>query len=177
MSESLFAVKTFSIAAAIRTEARGTTLRPRGRTRLTSKTIAMASQKRSGKLVHKHSTLKQSTHNEIKTTIYVKSSTPFVSGLKRCKRFLASLEKRKQHPSQQCVTLLGMGKATEKTLALACYFQQEKGLRVEVRTKSIEVVDEVAEDEDDETVDPRDRETLLKKREISGGEAKVYPQK
>ena len=128
------------------------------------------------KLVRKHPTLKQSTHNEIKTTIYIKSTTPFVSAIKRCKKFLAALERRKQQPARQCVTLLGMGKAISQTLAVACYFQEEKGLRVEVRTKSIDVVDEVTED-DDEEIDPRDKETTLKTRTTSGVEVKLFPVK
>ncbi|CAB4253657.1 similar to Saccharomyces cerevisiae YBR167C POP7 Subunit of both RNase MRP and nuclear RNase P [Maudiozyma barnettii] len=132
---------------------------------------------KNSKITVKHPTLKQATHNDIKTTIYVKSSTPFVSGIKRINKFLNDLDKRKKDPKFQCVVLLGMGKATEKTMALGCYFAEEKGKRLEVRTKSVDVIDEVIAEgnNDDSIIDDRDRDTSLKKRSLSGIEIKIYP--
>ncbi|SMN19576.1 similar to Saccharomyces cerevisiae YBR167C POP7 Subunit of both RNase MRP and nuclear RNase P [Maudiozyma saulgeensis] len=134
-------------------------------------------QEKNAKITVKHPTLKQATHNDIKTTIYIKSSTPFVSGIKRINKFLNDLHKRKKDPQFQCIVLLGMGKATEKTMALGSYFAEEKGKRLEIRTKSVDVIDEyIAEgDDNNSVVDDRDKETSLKKRSLSGIEIKIYP--
>lgn len=130
-----------------------------------------------GKLIKRRPTLKQASHNDINTTIYIKSSTPFVSGIKRINKFLDALEKRRLDPKLQRIVLLGMGKAVEKTLSLACYFEQEKGKRVQILTKSIDVIDEVALENTDEVeiIDERDIETILKKRSVSGIEVRIYP--
>lgn len=128
------------------------------------------------KVVRKLPTVKTLSRKQIKTTVYVKTSTPYISALKRIRKFLADLPKS----GSSYVVVLGMGKATEKTLSLGCHFEQQLGKRVDVLTKSVELLDEVAleaEDEEDkeDISQDRDRETVLKKRTISGIELRVFP--
>ncbi|QHS71728.1 ribonuclease P/MRP protein subunit POP7 [Saccharomyces paradoxus] len=127
------------------------------------------------KRVRKHSSLKTLTHKQIHTTIFVKSTTPYVSALKRINKFLESV---RRHGSSY-VTVLGMGKAVEKTLALGCHFQDQKNKKIEVFTKTIEVIDEVITEEQADIeiksdVEDDDKETRLKKRTLSGVEVRIY---
>lgn len=133
---------------------------------------------KNAKLIKKRPTIKTLSHKKIKTTIYIKSQTPYVSGLKRTKKFLADLSKH----GAKYATLLGMGKAVEKTLALGTYFSQEKGHKIEILTRTVKVIDELKsmdsqEDgaEEDESVDDEDVETFLKRRTLSGVEIRIYP--
>lgn len=128
-----------------------------------------------GKLVSKHPSIKTLSHQKIKTTIYVKSKTPYVSALKRINKFMSQLPR---HGSEY-VTVMGMGKAVEKTLSLGCYFQDTKGRKVEIITKSIEVLDEVVvndgDQEDEQNIlHEEDLETTLRKRLVSGVELRIY---
>lgn len=130
------------------------------------------------KLKRKRSTTKTLSHKKIKTTIYIKSGTPYISGLKRTKKFLSELQRH----GAKYVTLLGMGKAVEKTLALGSYFSQEKGHKVHVMTKTIKVIDELKDVsetqeivDEEEDIDEEDEETFLKRRTLSGVEVRVYP--
>ncbi|CAR23638.1 ribonuclease P/MRP protein subunit POP7 [Lachancea thermotolerans CBS 6340] len=130
------------------------------------------------KLVTKHPSLKLLSHKQIKTTFYLKTQTPYVSALKRINKLMSQLQR---HGSKY-VTVLGMGKASEKTLAVACYFQEEKGKKVEVLTQSIDVLDEIVKsdpvtediDEQDDGTQDGDREVELQKRTISGVEVRIY---
>lgn len=126
------------------------------------------------KLIRKHPSIKVLSRKQLKTTIYVKSNTPYISALKRIKKFLRDLDKN----GASYVVVLGMAKATEKVLSLGCHFEQQLGKKVDVLTKSVEVIDEVATEEndlEDDPVEDRDRETLLKKRPVSGVELRIYP--
>lgn len=127
------------------------------------------------KLVRKLPSVKVLSRKQIKATLYVKSSTPYISALKRIKKFLKDLHRS----GATYVVVLGMGKAIEKTLSLGCHFEQQLGRKVDVLTKSVELLDEVAvEDEDEDSAEPIqdvDRETVLKKRTISGIELRIYP--
>ncbi|QLL30877.1 hypothetical protein HG536_0A06920 [Torulaspora globosa] len=127
------------------------------------------------KLIRKLPSVKVLTRKQIKTTMYVKSNTPYISALKRIKKFLRDLEKN----GASYVVVLGMGKATEKTLSLGCHFEQQLGKKVEVLTRTVELVDEVSAESEEsiENEDLRDidRETTLKKRCVSGVELRVYP--
>ncbi|KAM3430375.1 hypothetical protein MY4824_007704 [Beauveria thailandica] len=125
--------------------------------------------------------------------IYVSSSTPFMSAVKRARKQLdrslksggssqaarknaslhARIESLKRDVERDSsgsggsaneaygasVTLLGTGKAVEKTLALAGWFEQQSDCRVAVRTRTVATVDDVvaggepgaAEREEDES--------------------------
>lgn len=72
-----------------------------------------------------------------------------------------------------------MGKAVEKTLALGWHFQDQKNKKIEVYTKTIEVLDEVitegqADIDMESDVEDDDKETQLKKRAVSGVELRIY---
>ncbi|AET40939.1 ribonuclease P/MRP protein subunit POP7 Ecym_7087 [Eremothecium cymbalariae DBVPG len=129
-----------------------------------------------GKLVRKRPTVKTLNHKKLKNVLYVKSKTPYVSALKRINKWLERLQTQKQS-SDKYITLLGMGKAIEKTLSIACHFQEIKKCKVGIKTISTEVVDEIAEDdeEDDEGIKDEDRENKLQIRKLSGVEIKIHP--
>ncbi|GAV46864.1 hypothetical protein ZYGR_0A04620 [Zygosaccharomyces rouxii] len=120
------------------------------------------------KLIKKHPTVKYISHKQVHSTLYLKSKTPYVSALKRINKFLANVNRT----GSTYVIVLGMGKAVEKALSLACHFQDQLQKRVEILTKSVDVMDELSNDDDD---DPSDVDTELRKRTISGVEIRIYP--
>ncbi|CAR25889.1 ZYRO0A10450p [Zygosaccharomyces rouxii] len=120
------------------------------------------------KLIKKHPTVKSISHKQVHSTLYLKSKTPYVSALKRINKFLANVNRT----GSTYVIVLGMGKAVEKALSLACHFQDQLQKRVEILTKSVDVMDELSNDDDD---DPPDVDTELRKRTISGVEIRIYP--
>lgn len=129
------------------------------------------------KLVVKHPSLKVLSQKQIKTTMYVKSKTPYISALKHINKLLGQLQRH----GAEYVTVLGMGKASEKTLAVACYFQEEKGKKTEVLTQSVEVLDELTKgtseecEDSEEDIQDEDKELVLRKRTISGVEVRIFP--
>lgn len=120
------------------------------------------------KLIKKHPTIKPISHKQTHSTIYLKSKTPYVSALKRINKFLTNVNKT----GSTYVTVLGMGKAVEKALCLACHFQDQSLKRVETLTKSINVMDELSKQDDE---DSSDADAELHKRTISGVEIRIYP--
>lgn len=116
--------------------------------------------------------MKTFSHKKIKNTIYVKSNTPYVSALKRVNKFLERLQKT---GGSTHISLLGMGKAIEKTLSIGCHFQTAKGRKVDILTTSVDVIDELEEmEQEEEDILDEDKETVLKKRTISGVEVRIY---
>jgi len=104
--------------------------------------------------------------------IYVSSSSPFMSVVKRAKKLLdkslrsnaaaaknASLHARVEAlkrdsscetTSRPVVTAMGTGKAIEKTLSVASWFEQRGDCVVKIRTRTVGTVDDVvAEGADD----------------------------
>lgn len=118
------------------------------------------------KLVKKHPSVKVLSAKKIRSTVYLKSQTPYVSALKRINKFLESIHRS----GSSYVAVLATGKAVEKALSLGCHFDEHLKKKVEVLTKSVEVIDEVTEEEDE-----CDADTQLKKRTISGVELRIYP--
>ncbi|WZH41809.1 Rpp20 subunit of nuclear RNase MRP and P-domain-containing protein [Fusarium acuminatum] len=103
--------------------------------------------------------------------IYVSSKTPFMAAVKRARKQLdaslktegaaskyASVNSRVEalkrtgggDTDSAVVTVAGTGKAIEKTLAVAGWFEQEGDCDVEVMTSTIGTVDDVVADGDDE---------------------------
>ncbi|QEU61169.1 Pop7 [Kluyveromyces lactis] len=120
-------------------------------------------------------TVKTFSHDKIKTTIYVKSSSPYISVVKRTNKFLSNLHRRKS----EYITLLGMGKAVFKTLSVAAHFNTMCDYKVDILTKTLDVLDEVfaddGKDEDGNEVSKEDRETKLTRRTLSGVEVHISP--
>ncbi|KAH7197946.1 Rpp20 subunit of nuclear RNase MRP and P-domain-containing protein [Fusarium flagelliforme] len=106
--------------------------------------------------------------------IYVSSKTPFMAAVKRARKQLdASLKTTDAAPrgaplhsrvenlkktaggavESAVVTVMGTGKAIEKTLAVAGWFEQEGDCEVEIKTGTVGTVDDVVAegDEEDET--------------------------
>ncbi|KPM34243.1 hypothetical protein AK830_g12325 [Neonectria ditissima] len=107
--------------------------------------------------------------------IYVSSRTPFMAVVKRTRRQLdaalqtvgaapkfASVHSRVEALKRAggdddadgaVVTVMGTGRAVEKTLAVASWFEQQGDCLVEVRTRTVGTIDDVVvEDEDVEDV-------------------------
>lgn len=116
--------------------------------------------------------------------IYVSSKSPFMSVVKRTRKFLdkalrnnssasknlslhARVEALKRDSSSETargavVTVMGTGKAIEKTLSVASWFEQQGDCVVKIRTRTIGTVDDVvAEDADDAFGD--DNQSRLRK--------------
>lgn len=128
-------------------------------------------------------------------TIYVSSTMPFMSAVKRVRKQLdrclksggssqaarknASLharieslrrdvEKSAQNGENSAneeygaaVTLMGTGKAVEKTLSVASWFEQEPDCRVTVRTRTVATVDDLTAASDQP--DQQDDESRLRR--------------
>ena len=111
--------------------------------------------------------------------VYVSSTTPFMSAVKRVRHLLSLVEKRslgrinlgqkasdrhllavlkaeqerKDRGEHEAVTVKGMGKAIEKVLQMALFFQDQADCAVQIRTTSLNVVDDIVEKERDENYD------------------------
>ncbi|RSL67699.1 hypothetical protein CEP54_003059 [Fusarium duplospermum] len=103
--------------------------------------------------------------------IYVSSKTPFMSVVKRARKQLdASLRTANAAPKHASVhsriealkraggsdadsaevKVMGTGRAVEKTLAVASWFEQEGDCEVEIRTGTVGTVDDVVVEGDEE---------------------------
>ena len=160
-----------------------------------------------GKHIKHSPQTKPLTETQFNSTFHVKSSTPFISAVKRINKQLAKFTKlqgtqRKfqndQYKRVKYITVKGMGKTIEKTLKLAMHFQQ-LGYKVDIITGSVQVLDEFEkkvlapagidnedlrmgiegeeEDDDDERNSLTDYETEYKKRMVSSVEARVWLQR
>ncbi|MCJ1381464.1 hypothetical protein MMC17_004575 [Xylographa soralifera] len=101
--------------------------------------------------------------------IYVSSSTPFISVVKRVRKLLAQVDKRamgkvdllsgkssdrqrlstlgKRDKDSEEVTLKATNKAIERALGLALFFQGQEDCRVRLKTGSVGVIDDIVVDE------------------------------
>lgn len=139
-----------------------------------------------GSLVRRLPTVKTLTHRQIHSTFYVKRRTPYVSAIKRIARLVSQLSRH----GAKYVTVLGMGAAAEKTLAIGCHFQDSRGCRIEVLTKTVNVLDERTVPEgpgapttpfstgtiSDAESNSDDEITELTERTLSGVEVRIYGQ-
>ncbi|KAF4986492.1 hypothetical protein FDECE_15919 [Fusarium decemcellulare] len=102
--------------------------------------------------------------------IYVSSKTPFMAVVKRARKQLdtslrtasaapkyASVQMRvralqeagnREDADSAVVTVMGTGRAIEKTLAVASWFEEEGDCEVEIKTGTVGAVDDVVGDED-----------------------------
>lgn len=104
-------------------------------------------------------------YSDLETTVHIKAKTPYMSAVKRTLKLLKSLDKKQ--PSVKYVTILGMGAAIQKTLSVGLHFQEEEGSKIEVFTKSVEVLDEFEFDDED-------NENSYVKRSVSAIEIHIY---
>ncbi|CCE61202.1 hypothetical protein TPHA_0A01180 [Tetrapisispora phaffii CBS 4417] len=139
----------------------------------------MADKQKRFRLVKRNPSIKGLSHQKIHSTVYIKSTTPYVSGVKRINKFLENLDKQ----AAIYVTVLGMGRAVEKTLSMALYFENTKHKRVEVYTRTVDLLDEVIDESAEESTSTSDSDsdddehkvTTLKNRKITGIELRLYP--
>lgn len=128
--------------------------------------------------VIKHPPLKKYSYTELDTTLYVKSSTPFMSAVKRINKMISKFDEipnkrgklvRRGNISKKVkyITVKGMGKCLEKVLNIGIHFQSEN-FKVDTFTKTIGVLDEIVDGNEDET------ESELKKRNVGAIEIRIY---
>ncbi|CAI6096633.1 unnamed protein product [Clonostachys chloroleuca] len=123
--------------------------------------------------------------------IYVSPSTPFMSAVKRVQKQLnaglrtqtaahknASLGSRIRQLERDSassgekgsatVAVMGTGRAIEKTLSLASWFEQAGDYEVEMRTKTIGTVDDIVAEDDDGEDESRSQSTTTFDEEQTG---------
>ncbi|KAL1893083.1 hypothetical protein Cpir12675_004274 [Ceratocystis pirilliformis] len=122
--------------------------------------------------VHKRPLVRQQQSSSRKTKIiYVSGKTPFMSVISRVRKELdkpcgsnrltsknmglsAKISALKQAGGTQgdskVVTVMGTGKAIEKTLSVASWFSQQNDCEVAVETKTISTIDDVVLKEDND---------------------------
>ncbi|VZH90446.1 unnamed protein product [Fusarium fujikuroi] len=82
--------------------------------------------------------------------IYVSSRTPFMAVVKRARKQLDDSLKTTGAAPNAAVTLAGTGRAIEKILAVASWFEQEGDCEVEITTGTVGAVDDVVASGDEE---------------------------
>ncbi|KAG7726518.1 hypothetical protein KL933_003449 [Ogataea haglerorum] len=112
----------------------------------------------------KHAPPLRYSYNDSRTVVHIKSSTPFMSAAKRILKNIDYFDhkytkKGKPIPNQNklvsYIVVRGMGKAISKVTNLALYFDHELGYKVEVFTKTVEVLDELQSANDDDVYQRR----------------------
>ncbi|KAH3688115.1 hypothetical protein WICPIJ_000886 [Wickerhamomyces pijperi] len=117
-----------------------------------------------GKII-KHAPSKQFKYTDSETILNIQSKTPFISAVKRITKLLKDLPKRQ--PKYTYIIVKGSGRALERTLSIGIHFRDVERNKVEIFTKTLEVLDEIdAGDEDEDTV--------LKKRKVPSVELHIY---
>lgn len=116
---------------------------------------------------------------EKETTFLVKSSTPFVSALKKINKMLDKFNKTVNKSTNKYqggefkkvkyIVVKGMGKSIESTLGLAGIFQDQHDYKVDILTGSVEVLDEFVPEEN-KTLD----DIIYKKRMVSSIELRIW---
>ncbi|KAI5965559.1 uncharacterized protein KGF55_000921 [Candida pseudojiufengensis] len=116
-------------------------------------------KKKEGKHIKHSPNINIQSETQFNSTFLVKSSTPYVSALKKIDKILTKFNKSKnQHQNSNSssnkkfqnenykklkyITVKGMGKTIEKTLKIAMNFKFELNYKVDIITGSIQVLDE-----------------------------------
>lgn len=119
------------------------------------------------------------------TTVLVKSSTPFVSAVKRIDRMLEKYDKgsgnstkyhRGEYKRLRYLTIKGMGAAMQKTVSLALHYETTKGHQIDIYTGTTTVLDSVAVAHI-ECKDDSEDETELRPRPVSYVEVRIHLKK
>lgn len=144
-----------------------------------------------GKKLVKHAPLRPYVHTEMDTTVYIKSSTPYMSAVKRIEKMLSKFDEipnkrgnlvRRGNVAKKCncVTIKGMGKAIGRVLSIGMHFKYDEKFEVDFFTKTIGVLDEFTkeqnEDEkaDDDEDEDDEEDDLLRKRNVGAIEVRIY---
>lgn len=135
----------------------------------------------------KHAPLRPYIHNELDTTVYIQSKTPFISAVKRIEKIINKFDKipnkngelvSRGNLRKSCkfITVKGMGKSIEKVINIGLHFKYDENFTVDIFTKSVGVLDEFvdAHDEENTKADSEDDENLLRKRNVGAVEVRIY---
>lgn len=122
------------------------------------------SERLDAKLI-RHNPPKRFKFSDLETTIHIKSSTPYISAIKRVSKLLKNLPQKQ--PKARYVTIMGMGAAIEQTVAVGLHFQENEGCKIDVLTKSVEVLDEFDDGNED-------NETIYRKRKVTAVEIHIF---
>lgn len=136
----------------------------------------------------KHSpNIQLKTKIENETTFLVKSSTPFISAIKSINRKLEKFDKnalpskryqRGDYKKVKYLTIKGMGKSIEKTLSLGLTYQDKLHYKIDISTKTVEVLDEIKPKASELIVDDSDDDDNVpseyKTRRTSSVEIKIW---
>lgn len=118
------------------------------------------------------------------TLVLIKSSTPFVSALKRIDRILEKFDnislsakfRNGEYKSVKYVIIKGMGKSIQKTVSVALHYQS-RNYQVDIYTGTVEVVDTVSSGEIIETREGPEEQTKNEIRKVSSVEARIWLKK
>ncbi|ODV87070.1 hypothetical protein CANARDRAFT_26503 [[Candida] arabinofermentans NRRL YB-2248] len=141
-----------------------------------------------GKKLIKHAPPRIYAYNDTKTVIHIKSSTPFISAVKRIEKSLKFFQEKYNkkgkpingHKNVEYIAVHGMGKTVVKVVNLALHFQYEQRMKVDIFTKTIGVLDEFKSEtdgklkSDDDEEDDDDDDDVLRKRNVSSVEVRIY---
>ncbi|ODV67248.1 hypothetical protein HYPBUDRAFT_6531 [Hyphopichia burtonii NRRL Y-1933] len=131
--------------------------------------------------------IKHSPNNELQskinqeTTFLVKSSTPYISAIKRIKKILEKFDKttlpnkkyqRGDYKKVKYILVKGMGKAIEKTLSIGLNYKEDLKYKVDIITGTVEVYDEFQPKIDSEDED--EAESSIEKRRVSYVEIRIW---
>ncbi|KAK6201520.1 Rpp20 subunit of nuclear RNase MRP and P-domain-containing protein [Scheffersomyces amazonensis] len=132
---------------------------------------------------------------ERETTFLVKSSTPFVSAVKKIQRSLDKFDKSMissnsrsrgktkyqngEYKKVNYIVVKGMGKTIEKALSLALYFDEELHYQVDIITSTVKVLDEFREQVPEEAKQEFDdgdefNDSVYRKRSVSSIEVRIW---
>lgn len=132
----------------------------------------------------KHISTKRQTLIEKETTYLVKSTTPFISGLKRIKKIIDKFEnentssnehlkkyRKGDYKNIKFIKIKGMGKAIEKTISLGLHFNEN--YKICIYSGTCEVLDELIFDENSESENALEKQTF-KRRNVSFVEIHIF---
>ncbi|VEU24332.1 DEKNAAC105649 [Brettanomyces naardenensis] len=136
------------------------------------------------KCLVKHAPPRAYSQNEGSHVVYIKSSTPYISALKRIERSLDGfrpLPNRNGSPVAKSgsnikyIVVKGMGKAIPKVVNLGIHFKYDKQLHVELYTKTIGVLDEFVpkDNENDDDDEEEEDDDVLRKRNVGSVELHI----
>ncbi|CCE72572.1 Piso0_000156 [Millerozyma farinosa CBS 7064] len=143
-------------------------------------------QRIKGKHIKHNPNTEQLSKVSNETTFLVKSSTPFVSALKKIQKILDKFDKSisrskkyqgGEYKKIKYITVKGMGKCIDKTISLGLHFQEEKQHKVDILTGSIQVLDEfILENSEEESDDNAEYSSnqIYKKRNVSYVEIRIW---
>lgn len=156
---------------------------------MTAKKKGSKLQRIEGKLIKHSANTNIRLVVEQETTFLMKSSTPFVSALKKINKIMDKFNKtltkdtnkyqRGEYKKLKYITVKGMGKSIENTLGIANRLQNDYHYKVDILTGTVEVLDEFAKSEESLTTGETNSKggdplITFQKRKVSTIELRVW---